>query len=64
MLGLTRGLGADGASEAALQPDAFALPFLAIGLVTLMAAPVYLALDPRAGANMSGHGQDLPGGKL
>jgi len=64
MLGLTRGLGTNGASETALRPDAFALPFLAIGLVTLMAAPVYLALDPKAGANMSGHGQDSPGGKL
>ncbi|WP_289781912.1 MFS transporter [Caulobacter sp. RL271] len=42
--------GADGA----LTPDRFTLPFVAIGLVTLLALPVYLALDKDAGAAISG----------
>jgi len=48
MLHLARG--ADGA----LTPDRFTLPFVAIGLVTLLALPVYLALDKDAGAAISG----------
>ncbi|MDH4384751.1 MAG: MDR family MFS transporter [Caulobacter sp.] len=63
MLGLTRGPGAEVTSETALRSDAFTLPFLAIGLITLMAVPVYLALDPKAGANLSGHGQSSSGDK-
>jgi predicted MFS family arabinose efflux permease len=63
MLSLTRGLGAEVTSETALRSDAFTLPFLAIGLITLMAVPVYLALDPKAGANLSGHGQSSSGGR-
>jgi MFS family permease len=48
MLHLARG--ADGA----LTPDRFTLPFVAIGLVTLLDLPVYLALDKDAGAAISG----------
>jgi hypothetical protein len=48
MLHLARG--ADGA----LTPDRFVLPFVAIGLVTLLALPVYLALDKDAGSAISG----------
>lgn len=50
MLHLTRN-GAHGA----LTPSDFTLPFVAIGAVTLLAVPVYVALDPKAGANISGH---------
>ncbi len=52
MLHFARGLGP---GDGALTPSSFTLPYLAIGAVTLLAVPVYLALDPRAGANMSGH---------
>lgn len=48
MLHLARGAGG------ALTPDRFTLPFLAIGLVTLLALPVYLSLDKDAGAAISG----------
>ncbi|MGH1558160.1 hypothetical protein ACRAWD_10850 [Caulobacter segnis] len=48
MLHLARGAGG------ALTPDRFTLPFVAIGLVTLLALPVYLALDKDAGAAISG----------
>jgi len=48
MLHLARG--ADGA----LTPDRFTFPFVAIGLVTLLALPVYLSLDKDAGAAISG----------
>jgi EmrB/QacA subfamily drug resistance transporter len=48
MLHLARGAGG------ALTPDRFVLPFVAIGLVTLLALPVYLALDKDAGATISG----------
>ena len=48
MLHLARG------SDGALTPDRFVLPFVAIGLVTLLALPVYLALDKDAGAAISG----------
>jgi MFS family permease len=41
-------------SDGALTPDRFVLPFVAIGLVTLLALPVYLALDKDAGATISG----------
>lgn len=51
MLHLARGDG----EGAALVPADFTLPFIAVGLITLLAAPVYLALDPKAGANISGH---------
>lgn len=50
MLHLARG--ADGA----LTPDRFTLPYLAVGAVTLMALPLYLALDKDAGASISGRG--------
>lgn len=42
--------GADGA----LTPDRFTMPFVAIGVVTLLALPVYLALDKDAGSAISG----------
>ncbi|WP_233206709.1 MFS transporter [Caulobacter sp. FWC2] len=48
MLHLARGAGG------ALTPDRFTLPFVAIGLVTLLALPVYLSLDKDAGAAISG----------
>ncbi len=48
MLHLARGAGG------ALTPDRFVMPFMAIGLVTLLALPVYLALDKDAGAAISG----------
>lgn len=48
MLHLARGHGAH------LTPDRFTLPFVAIGLVTLAALPVYLRLDRDAGAEISG----------
>jgi len=48
MLHLARGAGG------ALTPDRFVMPFTAIGLVTLLALPVYLALDKDAGAAISG----------
>jgi hypothetical protein len=48
MLHLARG--ADGA----LTPDRFVLPYLAVGAVTLLALPLYLALDKDAGSSISG----------
>jgi EmrB/QacA subfamily drug resistance transporter len=49
MLHMTRGAG-----DAALTPQSFVWPFVAIGLVTLAALPIYLRLDKDAGANISG----------
>ena len=40
--------------QGALTPDRFLIPFVAIGAVTLLAAPVYWALSPKAGANITG----------
>jgi EmrB/QacA subfamily drug resistance transporter len=40
--------------QAHLTPDRFTWPFVAIGLVTLLALPVYLRLDRDAGAEISG----------
>lgn len=51
MLHLARG--ADGA----LTPDRFTLPYVAVGAVTLLALPLYLALDKDAGASISGRGK-------
>ncbi|KRA59522.1 MFS transporter [Caulobacter sp. Root655] len=48
MLHLARGGGAH------LTPDRFTWPFVAIGLVTLLALPVYLRLDRDAGSEISG----------
>lgn len=48
MLHLARGEGG------ALTPDRFTLPFLAVGAVTLLAIPVYWALDRDAGSQISG----------
>jgi hypothetical protein len=48
MLHLARGGGA------ALTPDRFTWPFVAIGVVTLLALPVYLRLDRDAGSEISG----------
>jgi hypothetical protein len=48
MLHLARG------HEAHLTPERFTAPFLAIGVVTLLALPVYLRLDRDAGAEISG----------
>ncbi|MET0390015.1 MAG: MFS transporter [Polyangiales bacterium] len=47
-------LARDGHDEAALTPDRFVVPFAIIGAVTLLAAPVYARLDPKAGANIAG----------
>lgn len=41
-------------SQPALTPDRFLLPFAAVGAVTLLAAPVYWRLSPKAGANITG----------
>lgn len=49
MLHLTRGVG-----DHALTPQSFVWPFVAIGVVTLLALPVYLRLDKDAGASLSG----------
>jgi len=49
MLHLARGGGG------ALTPERFTLPYIAIGVVTLLALPFYLSLDRDAGANLSGH---------
>ncbi|HYE44645.1 MAG TPA: MFS transporter [Caulobacter sp.] len=48
MLHLARGSGE-------LTPSSFVLPYVAVGAVMLLAAPIYLRLDPKAGANISGH---------
>jgi EmrB/QacA subfamily drug resistance transporter len=48
MLHLARGHGAH------LTPDRFTWPFVAIGVVTLLALPVYLRLDRDAGSEISG----------
>ena len=48
MLHWTRGAGGP------LTPDRFTIPFLAIGLISLLALPVYLSLDKDAGAAISG----------
>ncbi len=48
MLNLARGAGG------ALTPDRFTLPYVAVGAVTLLALPLYLALDKDAGASISG----------
>ncbi len=45
---------ARGPDGVALTPDRFVFPFLAVGLVTLLALPVYLSLDKDAGAAISG----------
>ena len=37
-----------------LTPDRFVIPFLAVGAVTLLAAPVYWRLNPKAGAEITG----------
>lgn len=55
MLHLARSQGNGGLAPGDLTAASFTLPFLALGAVTLLAGPVYLALDPRAGANISGH---------
>ena len=49
MLHLTRG-----GSASALTPDRFIIPFIAIGLVTMLAGPVYRGLPKDAGAAVSG----------
>ena len=48
MLTLTRGGGG------ALTPDRFTLPFLMIGASTLLAQPIYAALNKDAGSEISG----------
>ena len=48
MLHLARGHGAH------LTPDRFTWPFVAVGVVTLLALPVYLRLDRDAGSELSG----------
>jgi EmrB/QacA subfamily drug resistance transporter len=54
MLHLARGHGGQ------LTPDSFTWPFLAIGLVTLLALPVYLRLDRDAGSEISGRVRASP----
>ena len=41
-------------TEAALTPNSFIVPFVAVGAVTLLAAPVYWRLNPAAGAGITG----------
>jgi MFS family permease len=48
LLHLTRG------HDGTLRPESFVLPFVVIGAVTLLAVPIYLRLDDRAGASLSG----------
>lgn len=50
MLTLTRG----GVAAGALTPDRFAIPFLMIGVSTLLAQPIYAALSKDAGSEISG----------
>jgi EmrB/QacA subfamily drug resistance transporter len=60
MLHIARGHGG-----AALTPDRFTFPFIMIGVMTLLAAPVYWALDRNAGAVISGRAVDkAPGNPL
>jgi EmrB/QacA subfamily drug resistance transporter len=48
MLHLARG------ANGALTPDRFVIPFIAVGLVTMLAGPVYSTLHPDAGAAIGG----------
>ncbi|CAN5231788.1 hypothetical protein BH09PSE2_BH09PSE2_17730 [soil metagenome] len=41
-------------SSGVLTPDRFVIPFLAVGAGTLLAAPVYWRLNPKAGAEITG----------
>ncbi len=50
MLTLTRG----GTTSGPLTPDRFTLPFLMIGASTLLAQPIYAALNKDAGSEISG----------
>jgi EmrB/QacA subfamily drug resistance transporter len=52
MLHLARG------HDGHLTPRSFTWPFLAVGLVTLLALPVYLRLDRDAGAELSGRARE------
>ncbi|ATB48866.1 MFS transporter [Corallococcus macrosporus DSM 14697] len=49
MLHLARGPG-----EAPLTPDRFVLPFIAVGVVSSLAGPLYRRLSPNAGAHIGG----------
>ncbi len=40
--------------DAALTPGSFVLPFIAVGVVTMLAGPVYRRLSPSAGASIGG----------
>jgi EmrB/QacA subfamily drug resistance transporter len=44
-------------SSHVLTPEVFVLPYVAVGLVTFLALPPYLALPANAGAEMSGRGR-------
>jgi len=45
--------------HSALTPDRFVLPYAMVGLTTLLALPVYLALDRNAGSEISGRRQTI-----
>jgi hypothetical protein len=48
MLHLTRG------ASGALTPQQFVIPFIAVGVITMLAGPVYRTLHPDAGAAIGG----------
>ncbi len=45
---------ARGAGDAPLTPDRFMLPFIAVGVVSALAGPLYHRLSPNAGAHIGG----------
>ncbi|ABF89056.1 drug resistance transporter, EmrB/QacA family [Myxococcus xanthus DK 1622] len=45
---------ARGAGEAPLTPDRFVLPFIAVGIMSSLAGPLYRRLSPNAGAHIGG----------
>ena len=47
---------ARGGVEAPLTPDRFVIPFILVGAMALLAAPVYLTLPKDAGAEIAGRG--------
>ncbi|MBF5041893.1 DHA2 family efflux MFS transporter permease subunit [Aggregicoccus sp. 17bor-14] len=51
---------ARGGHEAALTPGRFVLPFVAIGVVSMLAGPVYRRLRPDAGAGIGGRAVPQP----
>lgn len=45
---------ARGSGEGPLTPESFVLPFIAIGVVTMLAGPIYRRLSPTAGSTIGG----------